>query len=68
MKWFLLGIKRVETMAEISRFEWAGHQKQRVAVKCMEKYRKLDQVLAAHSIFLFPFWYKIIDLTFRANQ
>ena len=60
MKWFLLGIKRVTTMAEISRFELAGHQKQRVAIKCMEKYKKLDQVLANHSIYSVSFLVKNI--------
>ena len=44
MKWFVLGIKGVSTMEEITKKRWP-HRNQRVAVICIDKFHRLNHTV-----------------------
>ena len=44
MKWFVLGIKGVSAMEEITKKRWP-HRNQRVAVKCIDKFHRLNHTV-----------------------
>ena len=51
MKWFILGVKSVKTMQEITDFDWP-EPKQRIAANCIEIFNKLNQTVNN----LDPYW------------
>ena len=51
MKWFILGVKSVESMQEITDFHWP-EPKQRIAANCIEIFNKLNQTVNN----LEPYW------------
>ena len=44
MKWFVLGIKGVSAMEEITQKRWP-HRNQRIAVKCIDKFHRLNHTV-----------------------
>ena len=51
MKWFILGLKSVDSMQEIEDFNWP-EPKQRIAANCIEIFKKLNQTVEN----LDPYW------------